>query len=356
MMEQDRQQKLQTFRGTIANVQSKDTRSGLAMVVFEVNGYAFKAFGSQAAAVQQLSGQYAEITAKHNTFRGKDEYAVVTIAGEVGGRPVIASDTSKRLLTSSAPQQPQTASPSQPSENRGAEMHFSNTATVAEGQIGDMRVVSAEGKQTKLLLTVGGRQCKAYGEKADKILARYKNGDYTHAEGSLETCKFGEEFIIKSGHRLQPPKPQQKAEYPVEFVKAINGIVVELTDSRTIPQGAPISKAVQTPETTNPVVDTFKESSSGKESNGTDGIALTGTDSTPSTKSGLSPEGREALIQQWVRSYRDPVLYPDRDLKKRIQSRSPFAAEGARRVLEERASQISANDGRSGDFVQGVAA
>ncbi len=96
MSEQRTQQKLQTFRGTIENVQSKDTRSGLAMVVFEVNGYAFKAFGSQAAAVQQLSGQYAEITAKHNTFMGKDEYAVVTIAGEVNGHPVTASDTRRR--------------------------------------------------------------------------------------------------------------------------------------------------------------------------------------------------------------------------------------------------------------------
>ncbi len=64
MNEQSTQQKSQTFRGTIENAHSKDTRTGLAMVVFKVNGYAFKAFGDQAAAVQQLEGQHAEITAK----------------------------------------------------------------------------------------------------------------------------------------------------------------------------------------------------------------------------------------------------------------------------------------------------
>jgi hypothetical protein len=62
---QKTQQKSQTFRGTIENVQSKDTRSGLAMVVFKVNGYGFKAFGDQAAAVQQLDGQHAEIKAQY---------------------------------------------------------------------------------------------------------------------------------------------------------------------------------------------------------------------------------------------------------------------------------------------------
>jgi len=93
MSEQEAQQNAQTFRGKIENVHSKNTRSGLAMVVFTVNGYAFKAFGVQAEAVRQLEGQNAEIMAKHNTFQGKDEYAVVTIAGEVGGQRVSASNT-----------------------------------------------------------------------------------------------------------------------------------------------------------------------------------------------------------------------------------------------------------------------
>ena len=105
MSEQKTHQKLQTFRGKIENVESKNTRSGLAMVVFKVNGYAFKAFGSQAEAVRQFDGQHAEITAKHNTYLGKDEYAFVTISGEIDGHPVAASDTSRSIPASSAPQQ-----------------------------------------------------------------------------------------------------------------------------------------------------------------------------------------------------------------------------------------------------------
>jgi hypothetical protein len=97
MSEHRTQQKLQTFRGNIENVQSKSTRSGLQMVVFTVNGYAFKAFGNQAEAVQRLNGRQAEITGKHNTFQGKDEYAVVTIAGEADGQRVSTSDTSRSV-------------------------------------------------------------------------------------------------------------------------------------------------------------------------------------------------------------------------------------------------------------------
>jgi hypothetical protein len=104
MSENKTQQRAQSFRGTIENVQSKNTRSGLAMVVFTVNGYAFKAFGAQAEAAQQLEGEHIEITAKHNTFRGKDEYAVVTIAGEIDGQRVKASDT-RRSTQVPVPQQ-----------------------------------------------------------------------------------------------------------------------------------------------------------------------------------------------------------------------------------------------------------
>ena len=79
MSKKRRKQKLLTFRGTIENVKPKNTRSGLSMVVFAVNSYPFKAFGSQAETVKHLDGHYAEITATHNTFKGKDEYAVASI-------------------------------------------------------------------------------------------------------------------------------------------------------------------------------------------------------------------------------------------------------------------------------------
>jgi hypothetical protein len=96
------EQKTQTFRGTVESVKNVNTRSGRKMITFEIASYPFKAFGEQAGAIEQIEGQHVEITAKHNTFHGKDEYAVVTIAGEVHGQRVAATDTSRSLIASSA--------------------------------------------------------------------------------------------------------------------------------------------------------------------------------------------------------------------------------------------------------------
>ena len=98
------EQKAQTFRGAIQNVKNVNTRSGRKMITFEMTGYPFKAFGEQAEAVGQLEGEHVEITARHNTFHGKDEYAVVTIAGEIDGQRVKASDT-RRSTQVPVPQQ-----------------------------------------------------------------------------------------------------------------------------------------------------------------------------------------------------------------------------------------------------------
>jgi hypothetical protein len=99
------EQKTQTFRGTVENVKNVNTRSGRKMITFEMAGYPFKAFGEQADAIEQVEGQHVEITAKHNTFHGKDEYAVVTIAGEIEGQRVKASDTRRSVLASSSQSQ-----------------------------------------------------------------------------------------------------------------------------------------------------------------------------------------------------------------------------------------------------------
>ncbi len=96
-----RRQETQTFRGEIKNVKNVSTRSGRKMITFEVDGYHFKAFGDQADAVERLQSAHAEIAAKHNTFHGKDEYAVVTVAGEVGGHRIQASDTRGPAIASS---------------------------------------------------------------------------------------------------------------------------------------------------------------------------------------------------------------------------------------------------------------
>ena len=96
------EQKTQTFRGAIQNVKNVETRSGRKMITFEMTGYFFKAFGEQADAIEQVEGQHVEITAKHNTFHGKDEYAVVSIAGEIDGQRIKASDTRESALASSS--------------------------------------------------------------------------------------------------------------------------------------------------------------------------------------------------------------------------------------------------------------
>jgi len=96
------EQKTQTFRGAIQNVKNVNTRSGRKMITFEMTGCLFKAFGEQAEAVEQLEGEHVEITAKHNTFHGKDEYAVVTIAGQIDGQRVKALDTRGSALASSS--------------------------------------------------------------------------------------------------------------------------------------------------------------------------------------------------------------------------------------------------------------
>jgi len=105
------EQKTQTFRGTVENVKNVNTRSGRKMITFKMAAYPFKAFGEQADAIKQIEGQHVEITAKHNTFHGKDEYAVVTIANEIDGQRVKASDTRRPTLPPS--QQAQVPAPQQ---------------------------------------------------------------------------------------------------------------------------------------------------------------------------------------------------------------------------------------------------
>jgi DNA-binding MarR family transcriptional regulator len=77
------------------------------------------------------------------------------------------------------------------------------TDTSREGQIQNLREVSSRGAK-KILLTINGCRCKAFGEKAERILAHYKNGDYTHANGHVETNEYGQDFVITSGYRLEP--------------------------------------------------------------------------------------------------------------------------------------------------------
>lgn len=78
------------------------------------------------------------------------------------------------------------------------------TETSREGQIENLREIPTTSGIKKLLLTVNGCACKAFGEKVDKILASYQNGDYVHVKGHLETSKYGTDFVITSGWGLEP--------------------------------------------------------------------------------------------------------------------------------------------------------
>lgn len=42
------------------------------------------------------------------------------------------------------------------------------------------------------------------GEKADKILATYENGDYIHVNNYAESSEYGADFVINSGSRIEP--------------------------------------------------------------------------------------------------------------------------------------------------------
>jgi len=144
--------------------------------------------------------------------RPEPECKSASTLADVGGDDSNRYEPSKTVMTrqESLPDQ---QSASRQADAPGRDSKPNKTATVVEGQIGGMRVVSAKGKQTKLLLTIGGRPCKVYGDAADRLRAKYKNGDYVHADGFLETCKFGEEYVLKGGYRIEPsppPKPRQE--------------------------------------------------------------------------------------------------------------------------------------------------
>jgi hypothetical protein len=49
------------------------------------------------------------------------------------------------------------------------------------------------------------------------LLAHYKNGDYTHANGYLETNEYGQDFVITSGYRLDADSTAPAPEPHFEF-------------------------------------------------------------------------------------------------------------------------------------------
>jgi hypothetical protein len=83
----------ETISGIVADLKVIPTRSGRNMVTFVIGDQCCKAFGDVAAALQTLTEEQVQITAKRGSYRGKPEYAVVGVKGTVDGRPVTVSDT-----------------------------------------------------------------------------------------------------------------------------------------------------------------------------------------------------------------------------------------------------------------------
>ena len=86
------QQQIETISGVVADLKVIPTRFGRKMVTFTLDGKQFKAFNEEASTVQTLNGERIKIEAKRGSYRGKPEYAVVSVKATVDGRPVTVTD------------------------------------------------------------------------------------------------------------------------------------------------------------------------------------------------------------------------------------------------------------------------
>ena len=82
----------ETISGIVSDLKVIPTRTGTNMVTFVLGGKCCKAFGDIASTLQTLNDDQVEITAKRGSYRGKPEYAVVSVKTTVDGRPVTVTD------------------------------------------------------------------------------------------------------------------------------------------------------------------------------------------------------------------------------------------------------------------------
>ena len=96
----------ETISGIVADLKVVPTRTGISMVTFVIGDKSCKAFGDVAATLQTLNEEQVQITAKPGTYRGKPEYAVVSVNGTVEGRKVSVSDIRKAPPPAQTPEKP----------------------------------------------------------------------------------------------------------------------------------------------------------------------------------------------------------------------------------------------------------
>jgi hypothetical protein len=82
----------ETISGIVADLKVIPTQTGKSMVTFVIGDKCCKAFGDVAATLQTLNEEQVLITAKPGKYRGKPEYAVVSVKGTVDGQSHTATD------------------------------------------------------------------------------------------------------------------------------------------------------------------------------------------------------------------------------------------------------------------------
>lgn len=85
--------------GAVADLRVIPTHSGKNMVTFTLGGKSCKAFGDNAANLQNLNGEQVTVAAKSGSYRGEAEYAVERIENPSGALNDASKPTSHPSMT-----------------------------------------------------------------------------------------------------------------------------------------------------------------------------------------------------------------------------------------------------------------
>jgi hypothetical protein len=85
--------------GVVADLKVIPTRTGKSMVMFTVDRRNVKAFGDNAAALQSLNGEQVTLEVKRGSYMGKEEYAVISVAGRSASTNATPNDVASNAPT-----------------------------------------------------------------------------------------------------------------------------------------------------------------------------------------------------------------------------------------------------------------
>lgn len=96
-----------SFTGQITDMKKIATRTGRSMITFTANGRKCKAFGDVANACLALDGKEVQVEAREGSFRGEEEYTIISVSGKLEGQEISKTDTrTKPVPQSVAPTGP----------------------------------------------------------------------------------------------------------------------------------------------------------------------------------------------------------------------------------------------------------